>query len=402
MRGVLRFVVLLIVVLAIAYLGAWWYVQGRMAVAFRAQEQVLRAAGWTVSHGAVARGSSPLVASYAVDDLSLMPPDRGMPTPRITLPQVVLRVRPTAPFTLDVGLPLAWHIAMAQGPAFTLRFATISDRYGFDPNAVLDHAPNPWRQGMLDFTGMRMDSADTNFTLVSIASFAGTVTRDPAADKGSTALTVHEALSGLALSPIFVTLAHLPFDGKLGALGLDASFSGPALPSIAPSALLAGNGGAAPGVAVSGVAASGIAAWNQLGPAMHHWAQAGGHGHFAVTLALGPLHAKTDGDIGFDPSVQPDGKATLVADGVGAFFGDIANAYPAAVGMISALSAQTAPYMSKGPDTTKTGADAQRLTVAFGLAGGVLTANGKKVADVPPVVWPPASPTPSSVAKPAP
>jgi hypothetical protein len=366
MRGLFRFLILLIVVLAIAYLGAWWYVQGRMAEAFRAQEQILRQAGWTVSHGATTRGTSPLAATFSVADLAVTPPATGMATPRITLPNIMMRARITAPFTLDVVLPLAWQIEMSQGPAFTLKFATISDHYNFDPNALFNHAPDPLRQADWNFTGMRMDSANTNFTLISVASFAGLLTRNPHADKNSTALTVHETLTGLALSPIFVTLGHLPFDGKLGALGIDAVLSGPQLAPV--------DAGTMPG--------DELAAWQTIGPVIHDWAQAGGHGSFDLMVELGPLNAKTHGNFGFDSSVQPDGKATLVADGVGAFLGDIATAYPAAVGMISVLTAQTAPYMSKGA------ANAQRLTVDFGLAGGVLTANGKNAATVPPVVWP--------------
>lgn len=383
MRGVLRFLILLIVVLAIAYVGAWWYVQGRMAMAFRAQEHMLRQAGWTVSHGATARGSSPLAATYSVTDLTLSPPDRGLPTPKITLPSFVMRAKITSPFTLDIGLPLAWHVAMSQGPAFTLQFTTISDQYHFDPNALLDHAPDPLRSGTLNFTGMRIDSADTNFTLISLASLHTDFTRNPAAGRSDTAFTVHETLTGLALSPIFVTLAHLPFDGKLASLQLGADFSGPQLPPFAQSVLTPQTAG----VTTNPDAA--IAAWQQLGPAVHDWAKGGGHGDFTLAVDLGPLKAHTHGSFGFDTTVQPAGKATLVADGVGAFLGDIANAYPAAVGMISALSAQTAPYMSKAPS------DAQRLTVNFALAGGVLTANGKKAADVPPLVWPAPAATPT-------
>ncbi|MGC9269478.1 DUF2125 domain-containing protein [Acidiphilium sp.] len=379
MRGIVRFLVLLLIVLAVAYLGAWWYVQGRMAVAFRAQEQALRRSGWTVSHGAITRGSSPLAATVAVTDLALTPPDQGLPTPTITLPGVTLTVRPVTPFTLDVDLPLAWHVAMPQGPSFTIQFASIQDHYAFDPNALLHHARDPLRSGILRVTGLRIDSADTNFTLISVDRFSAGFTRNPEAGPSATALTMHEALSGLALSPIFVSLGHLPFQGKLASLRLDADLSGPPLPSVAQSMLVPHPDG------LAGNQAAGLQAWRKLGPMIHTWAQAGGHGRFTIALGLGPLNAHDHGHFGFDKTDQPEGKAVLVADGIGAFLGDIANAYPATIDLISTLTTETAPYMSKTPGGT------QRLTIDFALAGGVLTADGKKAALVPKIVWPAAA-----------
>lgn len=375
MRGVVRFLIALIVILAIAYLGAWWYVQGRMAVAIRQQEQALRAAGWTVTHGTTARGTSPLAATYTVQDIAFTPPDQGVPRPTITLPQLSVKVALAAPFTLDIGLPLAWHIAMSQGPAFTLRFATLHDDYQIDPNALLGHKANPLRSGTIRFTGMRLDSAETNFTLISIASYVATGHDDPDAGTHATALMLHQSLKGLALSPIFVTLGHVPFDGKLAALRVDIDLSGPKLPAAAPTAITP---------ATTPAPTSPQQAWQKLGPMIHDWAKAGGHGSFAIALDLGPLKAHDHGSFRFDATPQPQGKMTLTGDGVGEFLGDIASAYPQTVGIVSLLTAQSAPYMSKTP----TGH--QRLTVDFALADGILTANGKKVAHVPPVVWPPA------------
>ncbi|MDD2876767.1 MAG: DUF2125 domain-containing protein [Acidiphilium sp.] len=388
MRGFVRFLVLLLGGLAIAYLGAWWYVQGRLGVAFRAQEQTLRQAGWTISHGATAEGNSPLAATFTVADLTFTPPDQGLPTPKTTLPTLVLKIRPTAPFTLDVGLPLAWRVTTPQGPAFTVQFAAIHDRYNFDPNAVFDHAPDPLRAGMVAFTDMRVDSADTNFTLVSVKSFTADGTRNPQAGTSATAMTMHESLTGLALSPIFVTLGHLPFEGKLAALRLDLDLSGPPLPSLAQTTI------APHPVELVPNSLAGVAVWQQLGPAIHAWAKAGGHGSYAIALSFGPLDAHEHGQFGFDRAVQPTGKATLTAEGVGEFLGDVANAYPATVNFISNITAQTAPYMAKTP------AGIERLTIDFGLANGVLTANGKKAIDVPPITWPAETSTAPSTAKP--
>ncbi|MCU4158605.1 DUF2125 domain-containing protein [Acidiphilium sp. AL] len=384
MRGFTRFLLLLIVVLAIAYVAAWWYAEGRLGVAFRQQEAAFRKAGWTVSHGATARGASPLVARFSVADLTFSPPDRGMPEPSITLPNLNLDVHPASPFTLDLGLPLSWHMAMPSGPAFTIQFATLHDRYRFDPNALLDHAPDPLRAVEASFTDMRVDSADTNFTLVSIKSLTARGTRNPAAGKNATAITIHEKITGFALSPIFVTLGHLPFAGKIKSLIFDLDLSGPSMPALSHFGQLP----LAPSPDGSGVNPMQPlqAMWRKFGPEIHDWAKAGGHGRYAIALVLGPLDAHAHGNFGFDKAVQPVSRSTLTADGLGEFLGDIASAYPAAVGAISTLTTETAPYMTKGPKGS------QRLKADLALADGVLTANGRKTANVPKLVWPRSAP----------
>lgn len=381
MRGFVRFLIVLIVILAIAYVAAWWYAEGRLAVGFQQSEAALRQAGWTVTHGTVTRGNSPAAATLSVADLKLTPPDRNDPAPTIALPSVKLAVRPGAPLTLDVGLPLSWNIALPSGPAFTARFTAISDRYGFDLNALLHHAADPISSSAFAASGLRIDSADTNFTLISVKSFSVAGTRNPQAGKTATALSVHENLTGLALSPIFVTLGRLPFSGRIAALSLDLKLSGPALNLPAQGLPVP-----APGAIASQGAAAGQAMWQAMGPQLHQWAEAGGHGSFAVGLKIGPLDAHDSGSFSFDATSQPVMNSTLKASGVGAMLGEIATDYPQTVGIISTLTAAAEPYLTKGAGGN------QHLAVDFGLGQGVLTANGKKVATVPKLVWPPASP----------
>lgn len=368
MRGLVRFLVLLIVVVAIVYLGAWWYIQGRMAMAFRAQEQHWRAAGWTMSHGSTQRGRSPLAATYTVDDLKLTPPNQGLQTPRVMLPQMVMAIHPTAPFTLDLGLPLEWHVMLQEGPAFTLHFTRIAARERFSSSALLNHDTNPARATHIAFAGMRLDSANTNFTLLSIASFNLDAWNHPNAGKSATAFRNHVTLAGLALSPIFVTIGHLPFAGKLASLNETLTLSGPN-PTLPPPTM------------PKGLVMDPAQAWQIAGPVIHQWVQAGGHGTFTIGLGLGPLIAHTHGQIGFDAKSQPMASAVLTAAGFGEFLGDVANAYPAMVGMVSALTAQTAPYVTRT-------AGKQRLIIHFTLANRTLSANGKPVGTVPAINWP--------------
>ncbi|HEX7390799.1 MAG TPA: DUF2125 domain-containing protein [Acidiphilium sp.] len=379
-RTAARSLIVLIIVLIVAYLAAWWYAEGRLEAAFRQQEAAFRKAGWTVTHGATARGTSPLLARFSVADLTLTPPDRGMPSPSIAFPNVDLDVHPGSPFTLDVGLPLAWTVAIPAGPTFTIRFATLRSSYRFDPNALFHDAPDPLRTADVSFTDMRVDSGGTNFTLVSIKALTVHGSRDPAAGKTATALSIHENIEGLALSPIFVTLGNLPFDGKLASLAFDLNLSGPQIPAFSEfgQPLTAPR----PNDEAADPLQSLQTLWQALGPQVHDWAKAGGHGTYKIALALGPLDAHDSGDFGFDPQTQPVGHSTLTADGLDRFFGDLGTVYPDAVGMISTIAAETAPYMTKGPK------GGQRFKAGFALAGGVLTANGKKVANVPKLDWP--------------
>lgn len=365
MRGFARFIVLLIVGLALVYLGGWWYVQGRLAMVFHAQEQSLRQAGWTITHGATARGRSPAAATYRIADLKFAPPSQGIALPTLTFPLVVLAVHPLTPFTIDFGLPLVWQATPAQGPALTLRFTGITAQERLDPNALFGHGGDPAGASHLAMTGMRVDSAHTNFTLVSLKSLIFDARRVAHAGARATALHDRLALTGLALSPLFVTLGHLPFDGKVASFDAAVDLSGP-IPGLPP-----GGGPIMP-----------AAAWQRFGPVIHQWAKAGGHGKFAFGLGLGPLDAHDTGRFSFDSATQPVGTARLNATGVGEFLGDLANSYPAMVGLVSKLTAGTAPYITKAPSGK------QRLTVNFALARGALTANGKPAATVPPVVWP--------------
>lgn len=376
MRGLVRFLLLLLVMTAIFWLGLWWYAEGRLELAVDQSVTAMRKAGWTVSHGPVIRGTSPLRAQVMVEDIKLTPPDRTGRAPNVVLPGVLLRVRPSAPLTLDLALPTEWRIGLAAGPQLSVRFATIRDSYQFDLKAVLDRDPNPVRSGTFRATGMRVDGANTNFTLVSIAGLEATGIRDPLAGTSATAFSMHEKLTGVALSPIFTTLGNLPFDGKLKELTLDFTMSGP--PIHVPHDLLPPSG--AENLAAGSEAA--LAAWKIIGPAVHDWAAAGGHGTFGLGLKLGPLDARESGTFGFDDSTQPTAKVHLVADGLDATLGAIASRYPDMVDDISRLTAASAPYMSKGPK------GGQRLKIDLELAHGVLSANGNKLVDVPRVVWP--------------
>ncbi|UNC12952.1 DUF2125 domain-containing protein [Acidiphilium multivorum] len=377
MRRLVRFLSLVVVLAALGWLGLWWYAESRLALAVDQAAARLHAAGWTVSHGAVTRGTSPFVADVRVADLRLTPPVADGPAPTLEIPAVDLVVHPAAPLTLDLGFATVWRMALEGGPSFTLRFGNIAADDRFDLADLLHHAPDPLRAGAFHATDLRVDSENTNFTLVSIAAIDASGTRNPDAGPDSMAATLHESLRGLALSPLFVTLGNLPFGGKLTALSVDLALSGPAAALPARLTLPPGARWLAPGAA-----ANLPALWRQLGPALHRWAQGGGHGTYDFGLTVGPLDAHGTGSFGFDAGTQPKGRLHLVADGLGAALGALSTHYPSLTGDISALTTAAAPYFTRGPK------GGQRLAVDFVLAHGAVSANGTKLTTVPPLVWP--------------
>ncbi|CAG4907297.1 unnamed protein product [Acidocella sp. C78] len=395
MRRLVRFLSLALVVVGIFWVGLWWYAESRLALAVDQMTTLLRSHGWTVAHGAVIRGTSPFRVEVLVSDLRLTPPVTNGPAPTLAIPALDMTVRPGTPFTLDLAPASTWRLALADGPSATLHFGSIAATERFDPASLLNGSDNPLRAGSFHATDLRIDSQNTNFTLLSIAAISVDDTRNPRAGTAETAFSLRESVSGLALSPIFTTLGDLPFGGKLGRLSLDLAVSGPA------AELPAGLAGALapqinrPARPLAGMTpADFMAIWQRTGPALHRWARAGGHGSLGVRLVVGPLDATGKGEFGFDSGTQPRGQMHLVADGFGAALGTISTHYPGLVGGISALTAAASPFLVRGPK------GGQRLAVTFSLAHGALTANGTYLVTVPPLVWPDAPPPPAGAPKP--
>jgi hypothetical protein len=376
MRGFLRFILALLVLLVIAWIGAWWYVQSRMVLGFRHAEAEARAAGWQVSHGEITRGSSPLTARVNIADLSIVPPQAAEAAqPELTLPQAGAHIDAGSPFILHLDLPLRSALALRAGPSFSANFTSIDAAYRINPDAFLNPKRNPFRGGSFTATGFRLDSANTNFTLLSIATLTSQTVIHRSATAGATAFSLREQLGGLALSPIFVTLGHLPFHGQVKSLALSLDLSGPVPPDIGAvaqrmRAALRTSGPQHPQAALQAAA-----------PAVKAWAQSGGHGSFGLGLGLGPATAHAAGSFSFDSALQPQGSADVTADRIGEFMADIANAYPATVGPISAITSALQPYL------VKSAGGGQQLKVHLADQQQKLTANGNKIADVPKLDW---------------
>ncbi len=376
MRGVLRFVLALALVLVIVWIGGWWYAESRMALGFRHAEAVARADGWQISHGEISRGSSPLTARVSIANLKLTPPPEspGAPQPTLILPQAGAHVDAGSPFILRLDLPLQSTLAVQAGPSFSVIFTSLDAVYRINRQAMFDPKRDPFRGGSFTATGFRLDSANTNFTLISIASLTGATELHHAAGASATALRLREQLGGFALSPIFVTLAHLPFNGRIKSLAVSLDLSGPVPPDL---------GAAAHRMQASmrSGASDPRASLQAAAPALKAWAKGGGHGDFSLGLGLGPATAHATGQFSFDGNLQPVGDADVIADQLGEFLADIANAYPSLIAPVSAMTSGLQPYMVKAPG------GAQQLKAHLAARNQQLTANGNKIATIPKLDW---------------
>ena len=380
MRGVFRLILALLLVLVIAWIGAWWYVQSRMVLGFRHAEAEARAAGWQVTHGEISRGYSPVTAQVHVADLRLVPPPGAMATaqfsqPELTLPEAGAHIDIGSPLILHLELPLQSTLAFRDGPAFSLSFTSLAALYHVNPDAFVNAKEEPFRGGSLVATGFRLNSANTNFTLISVDTLSSVTTVDRRAGRDATAFSLREFLNGFAVSPIFVTLGHLPFNGQIKSLGLSLDLSGPVPPGIEtlPQRMRAALRTEGPQDTQAMLEAA--------APAAKSWAQGGGHGKFSLGLDLGPATAHATGAFSFDDRLQPQGSADILADRLGELLAQIATAYPALVGPISGITTALQPYFVKGPDGT------QQLKLRLVDQKQVLTANGNKISTVPPVNW---------------
>ena len=101
MRVVLRFLLVLILVLVIAWLGVWWYAQGRMESGFTNWAAQLATQGWKIGYSSESRGSSPARATLTLTNLTLSPPpDPSGHTATITLPSATMRIEALDPLVL--------------------------------------------------------------------------------------------------------------------------------------------------------------------------------------------------------------------------------------------------------------------------------------------------------------
>ncbi|HQT63766.1 MAG TPA: DUF2125 domain-containing protein [Acidocella sp.] len=385
MRALLKLLVSLVVIVSIAWVGLWWYAQGRIQNGFQAWAEAQAVNGVKISYSSAARGTSPLQALVTINNLVFtVSPSDSDNVLTVTLPSVGLRVDATNPTVFHVDLPnkIAANLSGKGDVAINTGLMSASEQ--LDPSALFNPAIYPFKGG--DFIASDIDilASQGSFQVMHIDSITGHSDTNINADSTQNALDATLTIDGMGLSSVLTRLASVPFNGKITHLGYSISLSGPVPPDYAT---LAAQIRALP-------ASDNIARQKLIVPIIHKWAATGGNGKVSLAVTIGPTDAATAASLKFDGNLQPTGTADLTANHLEQLTSAITAAYPGLQDYITQGEAMLSQYLSTSPS------DGQNLAMhaTYGPAG--VTINGQKVADQPPLDWdqlanPPAPPVTS-------
>ncbi|MBU6426512.1 MAG: DUF2125 domain-containing protein [Rhodospirillales bacterium] len=380
MRGFIKGLAGLIVLVVLAWLGVWLYAEMRLKQLVAAEINRANASGTVqISYDKLTTSDSPLVASVTLAH----PSWTSQPAPGTG--QISLRAASIGAH-IDLFTPLLLHVDMPQSIAITtprasgaLTFAVAGITEKLSPSVWTGNTDNPITGGDARFAGINLLASNGSLQVAQIDSLVLHEALNAKAGPGQTAMSLKEMMNHFQLSPIIARLINLPFNGQIAYLGLSARLSGPLdWQSIANQAA---------------TLPPGAAREHFMLQSLHQWALAGGSGQGKLTLTLGPSQLKAAGSVKFDSAGQPSGTASLTTNHLDQFTGAIISAYPGLQDWISQFEARFSPYLS----TTDTGGQVLTMNTVYGKNGVVI--NGNKTGDMPPLDWnnllnpPPAPPT---------
>jgi hypothetical protein len=384
MRAIIKFLLSLVVVFALVWLGLWWYAQGRLQAGFEGWAEQQATNGIKISYSGIQRGTSPLHALVTVQNLVLaLPPAPNGDTGTVTLPSLGLRIDAATPTVFHTDLPNKILLQIGSNIDAAIDTRTISVNEYLDPNAMFNKAVYPFRGGDLSATDVDILASQGSLLVLHVDNITGHSVINPNASATDTAIASSTSFDGIALSPILTRIASIPFDGKIGHLATSLTLSGPVPDDL--QGLVA---------QIRAVPHDADAQQRIIMPVIHKWAAQGGNGSATLALTIGPTTANADGAIKFDANLQPEGTANLTANHLDQFLATITNAYPQLQADAAQIQAQLTPYL------TTTTQDGQTLAIHTTYGNGAVTINGQKAADLPTVNWttlenPPPTPAPT-------
>jgi hypothetical protein len=382
MRGIVKFLLSLIVGIAIIWVGFWWYAEARLQSGFQGWADQQAAAGWKISYDSLKRGTSLTDAAINITNLSLTPPAGTTgETATFSLPTLALRIDALNPLVFHTDLPSKISMAIGNNIGVVINTGSIALSENLDPNTLFNRAAYPFRGGDLAASNIDILASEGSLLVLHIDSITSHADLNLQATSAGTAVSSQTAFDGIVLSPLLTRIASIPFDGKVTHLAFAGTFSGPV-----PDGLmnLASQIEAVP---------HDLAAQQQLIiPVIHKWASEGGSGKISLNLGIGPSTAQAAATVKFDANLQPNGTADLTADHLDQFTGAITNAYPQLQSNVVQAEAELTPYLT----TTDQGGQSLGMHLTYGPAG--VNINGQKVSDMPPTDWstlenPPPSPS---------
>jgi hypothetical protein len=372
MRAIIKFLLGVVLILAVIWGGAWWYAEGRMQAGITNWADGLATQGWKISYDSITRGTSPFSAVVNLANLQLTPPPgpQGR-TATVTLPTAALRIDIADPLLLHTDLPNRIGVDIGGTVDAAVSVSAISLTEQLDPKILLNHGDYPYRSGDFSASGVDILASQGSLLVLHMDRLVSHFAVNPEAGATMQAFAADESVDGLALSPLVTHLLGIPFGGRVTHLSFGLALSGPVPPG---SGDLAAKLKALPMADQAGKRKLVI-------PVLHDWAAAGGHGNVMFAGTVGPTTLASDGDVKFDANLQPHGTANLTADHLDQFFGTLTNAYPALQDHVSQVMAALSPYIT----TSDAGGQSLAMHVVYGA--GAVAINGQKTGALPPLNW---------------
>jgi hypothetical protein len=379
MRIIVKFLASLVLILALAWVGLWWYAQGRLEAGLTTWMNQMGANGTVqISYDTLTRGTSPLSAKVELTNVRISVQSGPDAAPvLVTLPSFGMHIDAANPMLLHFDNPSEIGINSARGQ-MAMTFGSITSFDRLVPKALFDSTVWPIDGGELHASNINFLASSGSLLILHVDDLAAATTTNNTAGPGQAGFSTSETIDGLALSPILSKIASIPFNGRINQLAFNLSLSGP-LPDFA--VLQETLAALPPGDARRKLAIQTV----------HDWAAQGGSGNAGLVLAIGPSTLKADGTVKFDANVQPSGTGNVSADHLDAFTAGLVAAYPQIQDSLSNIQARLSPYLS----TSAAGGQALNIHAAYGTGG--VTLNGQKVSDMQPMNWdllenPPAPP----------
>jgi hypothetical protein len=369
MRNMARLLACIVLVLAVAWGGLWWYVQERLRDGLVSYAERHNAADGsnTLSYSSIKTGLNPLTASAIMQNvrMTIQPPNTDTQL-AASYAQVGLSIDAFNPSVLHVLLPDRLDISTPRG-SITITSGSIAGSANLDPRALFNRKIYPLTGGSSSAQDVAV-LADGSIEILHIDHINVAETVQDAAGPSQTAMTVQEAIDNIALPNWVISRWQLPFDGRISHVQIGLTASGP----LDWSALLQ----------QLNTPQQSIQDRNKmLLQKLHGWASQGGNAKASLQLAIGPTTLNASGNVVFDSDAQPSGTADVTADHLDSFTAALTSAYPPLQQSIAGIEGRYSSYLS----TSAASGQILNIHAAYGKDGVLV--NGTKQADMPPLDW---------------
>lgn len=383
MRTLLSALAALVLLFIIAWAGLWFYAENRMETGVKAYFAQMNNVQMQSSYDGISGGTSPFAVSVTVTGVHVtFGQDLRTGPVTINAPSFGYHISVFEPSLLHIDLPPQITGTSGRTDA-AITFGSVDATATLDLGAALSGSSNPVTGEDGTIRDISVLASSGSLKVLHIDQFYVHETLNRNASAGQPAVALQENFDNVAISPLFIQLFHIPFNGTLTHLGLGLTLSGPVPPDwAAQMKAYKANAGADP--------SENVKIFETLG---HEWATGGGSGSFTMNVVVGPSTANLGATVKFDSTQQPEGTADLSANHLDALSSAILDAYPQTQNAINQMQAHLSPYLST------TDADGQVLTMHLTYGNGAINLNGQQVAPLPPLNWnytPPPRPAPVS------